>query len=1840
MTFKYYFMTKEGYEMKNHSKSSILNKFNSKRLVSFVLTFALIVSLVAGYNSKPSMKVTGAEQTGTESEVTHAATEKYKDMDYSFLKNFSFGNARNEDVNVIFETAIDMISSDDIRIRSGSILRTRGYYEVNDGGGAVYEVSQTSKTGSIPLENGLFATLIPDTYTVSGEQWIVVNVKQLGAAGNGVASDNTAINNAALRASEVVGSSDEIERGIVWLPEGEYKCTNQLNWGVTNINIVGEGDKSIIFTDNDYRLYEGYSEFFISVWGANNCYIADFRVEAREVDLYHYMRQFVFTYSTDIYVNRVDLIVPQEAYSAYYFEDKQYSNLCCYTGNKNITVDDCTLVQMSGTYRGANIGILDIWSTGEENIVVKNCDIYGNARDEQIGVFSTESSSAFVHNVEFLDNTVHFYQPKYVNVVGNATMRVTVGYSDSHSVDNIRFAGNHFIAECDSKFMTFGAVTNCVVEDNIIEVLCTYGTWSMVFDSSNGDNKNINIRNNEFYITTNENTGKGNLIGGKLTFEHNRVFTDAVLSFGVLGEVVNYNEFICLKMIGRLTQNTSVVGNSLYLYDGLNTYGSWDREFLGYSGCDSTAIYKCQDNKIYNYKRDSSILGVFQALILLDNDIDTLIFSGNEYYAPNTRFIRSNFSESVPKYDDRGMYYDNRLFRVRNGHYKNIIIQDNILQGVDTVPELLEAHTDNLSVSGNTYLTFEEDLEEELVSHIDIEYKGDVVTDITTTDSTVDLNELVYIASEKDEEGNIISEKQVDSKDIRWYSTIEGMATVDQNGVVTRQKYGDVKIYAVPLDGSNNYGSCTIHFQKNNATDVIINKDTLDLQVGYRAYADYTVLPSTASNSLEWTSLDEDVATVTQSGLIEAKALGNTKVICKTKDGSNITREINISVTETTVKRIYLSKSYIEADYTDIGKTYQLSVAAYHPSTAVNKEVGKWVSTDENIVKVDENGLVTITGNGVANIQAWSTDEQCYGSCAFYVAPPAVQNLTATSTKNSVSLKWDAVDNCYGYYVYMLDNETGEWTTLNNGNYTIYTNFGVSNLKPGTEYTFCVKAFISRWQGINRYLLESEPSTVKLSTYSYIPVSSYSSLPNPVENIYVGGARGDCWFQYGPADADYPDLKFSCVTEDESIAKVTSITQNPYWANRYNYTIEGISPGITKVIISSNDGKGVTYEVPVGIMSRECKLDYSKLSAKAEYRHLTLTFTGLEDETNIDGYMVRVSHGSSLFHDVEYIPKEGNNKVYTFEQTDNIIDGDSYRYTVSPVLKDGDTYFRTYDSNWVTVTFPEAILITGITTPKELYNIPMDTTGSVNAVFSPDNADYRELIYTVMDSKIAFAERINVQNNTNYGIVTPKRIGVTQLEIAASDVSNIKKYVDIVISPAAPETLLAEPLTGAAQLSWTQTDGAEGYFVYRYNETTGVWDKIADVGNNQYTDRNLDNDTIYQYKVAGYIAYNGQKYEGSLSKQATVKTFFGGFDIKVSGYEGVYDGAYHDAVILNSEIHEGDIVTYSLDAINYISVIPKIKNVSDSTNVYVKELKSDGNEYISVVTAKISKSPVTPNMPDTDSLTIPSHKSLVKDAVLPANWEWQEGDGEMSIESGESVEATAIYVGVDKGNYETETLLMTVTREACRHSDTRLINDRQPSCEIDGYTGDYQCIECGEIVKTGTSIAALGHTWNSGTIIKEPTATEEGVKEYICTTCGGTRYEAIEPTGTPTESTEEPTESTEEPTESTEEPTESTEEPTESTEEPTESTKEPTESLEEPTESTKKPTESLEEPTESTEKPTESIEKVTNGNGKNDNQTTPTTGDKALKLILVLFVYIISSIVIFTHVINKQKYKD
>ena len=75
---------------------------------------------------------------------------------------------------------------------------------------------------------------------------------------------------------------------------------------------------------------------------------------------------------------------------------------------------------------------------------------------------------------------------------------------------------------------------------------------------------------------------------------------------------------------------------------------------------------------------------------------------------------------------------------------------------------------------------------------------------------------------------------------------------------------------------------------------------------------------------------------------------------------------------------------------------------------------------------------------------------------------------------------------------------------------------------------------------------------------------------------------------------------------------------------------------------------------------------------------------------------------------------------------------------------------------------------------------------------------------------------------------------------------------------------------------------------------------------------------------------------------------------------------------------------------------------------------------------------------------------------------------------------------------------------AHEHSYTAVVTD--PTCTAKGYT-THTCA-CGDSY-VDTYVDALGHAWDNGTVTKQPTATETGIKTYTCTRCSATKTETI-----------------------------------------------------------------------------------------------------------------------------------
>lgn len=125
-------------------------------------------------------------------------------------------------------------------------------------------------------------------------------------------------------------------------------------------------------------------------------------------------------------------------------------------------------------------------------------------------------------------------------------------------------------------------------------------------------------------------------------------------------------------------------------------------------------------------------------------------------------------------------------------------------------------------------------------------------------------------------------------KSIEWASDHPEVATVDSDGNVTAVDNGAATITVTSKDLGKT-ASCAVLVSQY-VTEITLDKSSLTLYVGENETISVTsISPSNAyDKTYSWTSSDESVASVDQSGKVVAKAKGSATIMASTNDGSGI----------------------------------------------------------------------------------------------------------------------------------------------------------------------------------------------------------------------------------------------------------------------------------------------------------------------------------------------------------------------------------------------------------------------------------------------------------------------------------------------------------------------------------------------------------------------------------------------------------------------------------------------------------------------------------------------------------------------------------------------------------------------------------------------------------------------------------------------------------------------------------------------------------------------------------------------------------------------------------------
>lgn len=310
-------------------------------------------------------------------------------------------------------------------------------------------------------------------------------------------------------------------------------------------------------------------------------------------------------------------------------------------------------------------------------------------------------------------------------------------------------------------------------------------------------------------------------------------------------------------------------------------------------------------------------------------------------------------------------------------------------------------------------------------------------TKIHVTDIELDCTQLTLNVDESNSLVESLTPENASDKRVNWSSDDSSIATVDAEGIVTAVAAGKTKITCTTVDGTELSAQCEVTVLQP-VEQIVLNYKSYDLVTDGMVQLDATVLPEDASDkTIQWSSADEAVAVVSETGLVTAKGYGTTSISCTALDYNTCVATCTVTVTE---KMIAISLNQTSLNLEE-GQRLQLS-ATTNPNVERTKGI-YWLSSNASIASVDSNGWVTaVASGGPVEIQCVAKD----GSGVLATCLVTVNTKKEESTTNNNTGTIDDLQ---------IESDTDDASILLKKQYNIGTN-GTVQLVNGDEISAVV----------------------------------------------------------------------------------------------------------------------------------------------------------------------------------------------------------------------------------------------------------------------------------------------------------------------------------------------------------------------------------------------------------------------------------------------------------------------------------------------------------------------------------------------------------------------------------------------------------------------------------------------------------------------------------------------------------------------------------------------------------------------------------------------------------------
>ena len=249
-----------------------------------------------------------------------------------------------------------------------------------------------------------------------------------------------------------------------------------------------------------------------------------------------------------------------------------------------------------------------------------------------------------------------------------------------------------------------------------------------------------------------------------------------------------------------------------------------------------------------------------------------------------------------------------------------------------------------------------------------------------------------------------IEPENATNKNVTWSTSNDEVVTVE-NGVVTAVGAGTATITVTTVDG-NFKAECavTVKAATVDVESVSLNITEKTLEIDGTVTLTATISPENATNkNVTWSTSDDKVATV-ENGVVTAIGAG-TATITVTTEGGGKTATCEITVKAAAVAtEITIDEPSLELTVGDEDVALSATVKDQY-GAIMSGQTLEWTSDHEDVVTVDQYGLVSVVGAGTATITVKVVGTNVQATCAVTVNAAPVQEVSY-SVNFADTAKW------------------------------------------------------------------------------------------------------------------------------------------------------------------------------------------------------------------------------------------------------------------------------------------------------------------------------------------------------------------------------------------------------------------------------------------------------------------------------------------------------------------------------------------------------------------------------------------------------------------------------------------------------------------------------------------------------------------------------------------------------------------------------------------------------------------------------------------------------------------